>query len=153
MFSVRVWLCEIGLHTSESEQACCLVQLQYKYWVSVAYYSNKSGYLCLLFQHNSLMLLSADYSQNYASIIICQGLYIMTSIIMEYKARQKSQVLNPSYQYSIFDLNSRLSISQFAIIDLSYRFSISQFSIIDPSQLAIIVLDLTYRCSIFDPNS
>ena len=28
MFSVRVWLREIGLHTSESEQACCLVQLQ-----------------------------------------------------------------------------------------------------------------------------
>ena len=40
---------------------------------STAYYSHRSEYLCLLFQHNSLMLLGTYYSRNYASII-CQGL-------------------------------------------------------------------------------
>ncbi len=40
-----------------------------------AYYSHWSKKLCLLFQHNSLMLSNAYYSQNYASIM-CQGLIL-----------------------------------------------------------------------------
>ena len=42
---------------------------------NIAYYSHRSEYLCLLFQHNSLMLLGTYYSRNYASII-CQGLVL-----------------------------------------------------------------------------
>ena len=40
MFSVRVWLCEIGLHASESEQACCLVQL-----LVLQFYSLRFSYI------------------------------------------------------------------------------------------------------------
>ena len=43
--------------------------------IIIAYYSHRSEYLCLLFQHYSLMLLGTYYSRNYASII-CQGLII-----------------------------------------------------------------------------
>ena len=68
-------------------------------------------------------------SYSYQYVIYVRMYPTHTNMCMEYKARQKSLVLNPSYQYSIFDLNIRLSISQFAIIHLSYRFSISQFSI------------------------